>query len=280
MRYTLLSLFNINGQVAVVTGGGGVLCSEMAVALAELGARVAVLSLHQEKADKTADAVRQRGGEAVGIACDATDVGALAKARDSVVSKFGGVDILVNGAGGNQKAATTGGVNAADAASPTFWELSSDAVRKVFDLNFLGTLLAAQVFGQEMARRRRGVIINITSMNAYRPLTKIAAYAAAKAAVANLTQWLAVHFAPLNIRVNAIAPGFFLPEQNRFLLTDEKTGEPTPRGKAILAHTPMQRYGEPSDLIGALVYLASPASSFVTGTTVAVDGGFSAFSGV
>jgi NAD(P)-dependent dehydrogenase (short-subunit alcohol dehydrogenase family) len=204
------------------------------------------------------------------------DKGSLEAARDRIIAEFGGIDALINGAGGNKKQATT---------SPemSFFDLPGEAVRFVFDLNFLGTLLPSQVFGRLMAESGGGVILNVSSMNAFRPLTKIAAYSAAKAAVSNFTQWLAVHLCQnysAELRVNAIAPGFFLTEQNRFLLTDEKTGELTDRGKTIIDHTPMGRFGEPGDLTGTVIWLLSDAAKFVTGVVVPVDGGFSAFSGV
>ena len=270
------SLFNVAGKTVVITGGSGGLGSAMAYGLAQAGAKVAILSRHQESASKVADAIQAQGGQAVGIACDVIDRSSLEEASLQVISQLGHVDILVNGAGGNQSEATT-------SADRSFFDLDNDAIDRVFDLNFSGTLKACQVFGQGMADRKQGCIINIASMNSLRPLTRIPAYSAAKAAVTNFTQWLAVHMAqeysPL-IRVNAIAPGFFLTDQNRFLLTDKQSGEYTPRGQTIIAHTPMARMGEAEDLVGTLLWLASPASSFVTGIVVPVDGGFSAFSGV
>lgn len=274
------SLFSVKGKVAVVTGGGGVLCGEMARALASLGARVAVLDLSLENADKVADGIRQAGGDAKAFACNVLEPASLQTACDAVVAAYDVPDLLVNGAGGNRAQATTGGLTLADAASPTFFELDPAAVRGVVDLNFLGTLLPTQAFGKVMADAKRGSIVNITSMAAIRPLTKVMGYGAAKAAVVNLTQWLAVHFAPAGIRVNAIAPGFFITEQNRYLMTDKETGALTPRGKLVIDHTPMKRMGDPGHLIGALVYLAADASSFVTGTVMPVDGGFAAQSGV
>jgi NAD(P)-dependent dehydrogenase (short-subunit alcohol dehydrogenase family) len=268
--------FDIHGLTAVITGGGGVLGSAMALALAEAGARVAVISLHKTSAAKVAETIRARGGEALEIACDVMDRAALEQARAEIAQKFGPIDILVNGAGGNRPAATT-------SAERSFFELDAQAIEEVFNLNLTGTLLSSQVFGQSMVEQGHGCIVNITSMNAQRPLTRIPAYSAAKAAVANFTQWLAVHMAQeysAQIRVNAISPGFFLTEQNRFLLTQPETGELTPRGQAILSHTPMGRFGAPEDLLSTLLWLVSPASSFVTGTVIPVDGGFSAFSGV
>ena len=270
------TLFQLTDQVAAITGGGGVLCGTMARALGENGVRVAVLDLNGEAAERVAADVRAAGGEAIAVVVDVLDRDSIETAAQQVVDAFGRVDILINGAGGNKKQATT---------SPelSFFDLPADAVRWVFDLNFLGTLLPCQVFGKLMAEQGEGCILNISSMNAFRPLTRIPAYSAAKAAVSNFTQWLAVHMAQEyspRIRVNAIAPGFFLTEQNRFLLTDEATGELTPRGRTIIDHTPMGRFGEPEDLVGTVLWLLSPGAAFVHGVVVPVDGGFSAFSGV
>ena len=269
-------LFGLAGQVAVVTGGGGVLCGAMGRALGRLGVQVAVLDLFEQAAQGVVDEIMGQGGEAVAVKCDVLDRASVEDARDTVLKRWGRVDILVNGAGGNKKQATT---------SPdlSFFDLPPDAIRWVFDLNFLGTLLPSQVFGQPMAEQGAGCILNVSSMNAFRPLTRIPAYSAAKAAVSNFTQWLAVHMAQeysARIRVNAIAPGFFLTEQNRFLLTEETTGNLTPRGRTIIEHTPMGRFGAPEDLVGTVVWLLSPAAAFVTGVVVPVDGGFSANSGV
>lgn len=269
-------LFDIKGKVIAITGGGGVLCGTMAKALGEAGAKIAVLDLIETAAEKTADEIKSSGGRAVAIKCNVLDKDSLVAAKEKITSELGKIDILINGAGGNKKEATT---------SPdlSFFELPSEVVRFVFDLNFLGTLLPTQIFGKEMAENGAGIILNVSSMNAFRPLTKIPAYSAAKAAVSNFTQWLAVHVCQnysKDIRVNAIAPGFFLTEQNRFLLTDEKTGELTARGSTIIDHTPMGRFGEPEELIGTVMWLLSDAAKFVTGTVIPIDGGFSAFSGV
>ena len=272
----LESLFGLSGKVAVVTGGGGVLCGAMSRGLGCVGVKVAVLDLFEEAAQKVADDIEAAGGEAIAVRCDVLDKSSLEAARDVVLARFGRVDILINGAGGNKKQATT---------SPdlSFFDLPADAVQWVFNLNFIGTLLPCQVFGKVMAEQGEGIILNTSSMNAFRPLTRIPAYSAAKAAVSNFTQWLAVHmsqeYSP-DIRVNAIAPGFFLTEQNRFLLTDEGTGELTPRGRTIIDHTPMARFGHPDDLMGTVLWLLSPGAAFVHGVVVPVDGGFSAFSGV
>jgi NAD(P)-dependent dehydrogenase (short-subunit alcohol dehydrogenase family) len=270
------ALFSIQGQTAVITGGGGVLGSAMARALAHAGARVVVISLHDTSCARVVDAIRTDGGEAIGIACDVTDRTSLEKAHAEIIKKYTSIDILINGAGGNQPLATTN-------PERSFFELDEQAVDTVFRLNFTGTFLSSQIFGKSMAEKKSGCIVNVASMNALRPLTRIPAYSAAKAAIVNFTQWLAVHMAQeysAQIRVNAISPGFFLTEQNRFLLTEAETGAMTARGQAILNHTPMGRFGVPEDLIGTLLWLVSPASQFATGITIPVDGGFSAFSGV
>ena len=270
------ALFDIQGQTAVITGGSGGLGSVMARALAEAGARVAVISLHAASSVKVVENIRADGGEAIGIACDVMDRADLERAYSKVLESFGHIDILINGAGGNSPQATT-------SANTSFLDLDVHAVNSVLGLNFTGTFQSCQVFGRSMVEQGHGCIVNIASMNALRPLTRIPAYSAAKAAVANFTQWLAVHMAQeysVQIRVNAISPGFFMTEQNRFLLTNAQSGAMTPRGQTILNHTPMGRLGKPEDLIGTLLWLVSPASEFVTGVVVPVDGGFSAFSGV
>ncbi len=269
-------LFDIKGKVIVITGGGGVLCGTMAKALGKAGAKIAVLDLIEAAAEKIVDEIKSNGGRAVAVKCNVLDKNSLESAHEKITSELGKIDILINGAGGNKKEATT---------SPdlSFFDLPSEAVRFVFELNFIGTLLPCQVFGREMAKNGGGIILNVSSMCAFSPLTKVPAYSAAKAAVSNFTQWLAVHVCQnysKDIRVNAIAPGFFLTEQNRFLLTDEKTGELTARGKTIIDHTPMGRFGQPEDLIGTVMWLLSDAAKFVTGVVVPIDGGFSAFSGV
>ncbi len=259
----------------------------MARALAERGAAVALLDVREEAAADAARRIAAAGGRAIGVACDVLDEKSLAAAVAGVVSVFRRVDILVNAAGGNSPAASTSretvgraDMDGAAAGAGTFFELDAAALRSVFDLNVLGTFLACRAFGREMAGPGGGVIVNISSLTAARPLTRVPAYSAAKAGVSNFTRWLATHLAPLHIRVNALAPGFFLTGQNRFLLTDEKTGGLTARGAAIIAHTPMGRFGTGDDLAGALLWLVSDASAFVTGVVVPVDGGFSAYSGV
>lgn len=270
------ALFDIQGQTAVITGGSGGLGSAIAYALAEVGARVAVISLHAASSAKVVEAIRANGGEAIGIACDVMNRAALEQAYEEILRSFTSIDILINAAGGNSPQATTSD-------NTSFFDLDVHAIDSVLGLNFTGTFQSCQVFGRNMVEQGQGCIVNIASMNALRPLTRIPAYSAAKAAVANFTQWLAVHMAQeysVQIRVNAISPGFFMTEQNRFLLTDAQSGAMTPRGQTILNHTPMGRLGRSEDLIGTLLWLVSPASSFVTGTVIPVDGGFSAFSGV
>ncbi len=278
---------DLSGKVAVVTGGGGVLCSVMAGALAESGARVAVLDLREEAAVRVADGINSAGGCAIGLSADVLNPESLAAAEKEVSSRFGVCDILVNGAGGNHPRGTTSKefLEKSDLGRQvegvkTFFDLDPAGVGFVFNLNFLGTMLTTQAFARGMAGKGGGNIINISSMNAFTPLTKIPAYSGAKAAISNFTRWLAVHFSRVNIRVNAIAPGFFLTEQNRTLLTNPD-GSLTARGKTILEHTPMGKFGQPGDLTGALLYLADDgAAGFVNGVVLPVDGGFSAFSGV
>jgi len=267
---------DLKNKAAAITGGAGVLCSSMAEALSQQGAKVAILDLRKEDAQHVADRINQAGGDAVGLGVDVLDKASLEAARDTIAETFGSIDILINGAGGNSPHATTG-------PDKSFFDLTVDGLQRVFNLNFLGTVLPTQVFGRMMAERKKGVIINISSMAAYTPLTRTIAYSAAKAAVSNFTQWMAVHFNQeysTDIRVNAIAPGFLITAQNRDLLTDPQTGEPTQRGRSVLNATPMGRYGVPEDLIGAVLFLCSDASSFVNGAVIPIDGAFSAFSGV
>lgn len=269
-------LYDFSGQTVVVTGGAGVLCAAMCRALASLHANVAVLDLNPQAAQCVANEICSAGGNAIGLECNVLDKTSIESAAQKILALFNRVDILINGAGGNKPQATTNAENC-------FFDLPVDALHWVIDLNLLGTILPSQIFGRIMAEQKSGVILNITSMNACRPLTRIPAYSAAKAGVSNFTQWLAVHMAQeysACIRVNAIAPGFFLTEQNRFLLTDKDSGKLTARGGSIIAHTPMNRFGTPEDLLGATMWLVSPAAAFVTGTVIPIDGGFSAFSGV
>lgn len=271
-----VSQIDLSGQVAVVTGGTGVLGGAMSLALARAGAAVVMIGRDASKADDLIATIEAEGGRALAISADVLDKAALEAAAERIDREFGRIDILVNGAGGNRPEAT------ALPPDRPFFDLPADAVQWVLDLNLMGTLLPSQVFGKRMADQRRGVIINVSSMASYQPLTRVAAYAAAKAAVNNFTQWLAVYMAQnhgAGLRVNAIAPGFFLGEQNRYLLLNADNTL-TKRGQQIIDHTPMSRFGDPEDLIGTLLWLASDASRFVTGIVVPVDGGFSAFSGV
>lgn len=266
----------IEGKTAVVTGGYGVLCSVLAKTLAEDGARVVILGRSPDKARKAAEEIEKKGGQALGIGADVLDRASLLKARDRILNKFGTLDILINGAGGNKPEATASDSN-------SFFGMPEEALRWVFDLNLMGTITATQIFGETMAEKGSGCIINISSMAAMRPLTRTVAYSAAKAAVSNFTQWMAVHFNQnysRNIRVNAVAPGFFLTEQNEYLLTDAETGKPTERGLKIIQATPMGRYGMPEELSGIVKFLCSDAASFINGAVIPVDGGFSAYSGV
>jgi NAD(P)-dependent dehydrogenase (short-subunit alcohol dehydrogenase family) len=271
----LSKMYDFSGRSVVVTGGTGVLGRVMVEALVGCGAGVALLARNREKADALVSELKGPG-RAVVFNGDATRREDLERAAREVVEEFGRVDCLLNGAGGNHPRATT-------SAELSFFDIPEEALRFVFDLNLLGTILPSQVFGRLMAERGEGVVLNVSSMSAFRPMTRVLTYSAAKAGVNNFTHWLAVHLATEyspRIRVNAVAPGFFLTEQNRFLLTDRETGELTPRGQSIISHTPMGRFGEPQDLLGAVLWLLSPASAFVTGVVVPVDGGFSAFSGV
>ncbi|HXY20167.1 MAG TPA: SDR family oxidoreductase [Gemmatimonadales bacterium] len=272
----LTRLYDFHDRTVVITGGAGVLGGEMACALVGCRANVAILDRDPAMAERLVHRIPTGVGRYIVVYGDVLDRDKLAAARERIVAEFGRVDALVNAAGGNDPRATTG-------PKASFFDLPAEALRAVFDLNLLGTILPSQVFGRAMAERKSGVILNVSSMNALRPLTRIAAYSAAKAAVSNFTQWLAVHMAQEYspaIRVNAIAPGFFLTEQNRFLLTDQASGDLTPRGRSIIGHTPLGRFGTPEDLLGTVLWLLSPASAFVTGAVVPVDGGFAAFSGV
>jgi NAD(P)-dependent dehydrogenase (short-subunit alcohol dehydrogenase family) len=272
----MTKLYDFAGRTVVITGGAGILGGEMACALVGCGANVAILDRDPSLADRLMDRLGCGPGCATVVYADVLKRDTLVNAEEAIRAEFGTVDRLINAAGGNSPKATTG-------VDLSFFDLPEEALRFVFDLNIMGTILPCQVFGQKMAESGEGVILNMSSMNAFRPLTRIPAYSAAKAGVSNFTQWLAVHMAQEyspNIRVNAIAPGFFLTAQNRFLLTDEASGELTPRGRTIVEHTPMKRFGDPEELLGTVLWLLSPASAFVTGVVVPVDGGFSAFSGV
>ncbi len=275
----------LKDKVVVVTGGGGILCSTMAEALAEQGAKVAVLDLDLDKAQVVVKQITDKGGHAIGVKANVLELASLKQAHKEVTEKFGPCDILVNGAGGNHPKGTTSKTHLFEddletkGELTTFFDLDPEGIQFVFNLNFIGTLLPTQVFSRDMVGRKGCSVINVSSMNAFTPLTKIPAYSGAKAAVSNFTQWLAVHFSKVGIRVNALAPGFFLTDQNRALLTTENN-ELTPRGNTIIDHTPMGKFGDPEDLTGTLLWLCSEGSSFVTGVVVPIDGGFSAFSGV
>ena len=278
---------NLKGRVAVVTGGGGVLCGDFAKTLAKQGVKVAVLDLNEAAAQKVADEINADGGVAIAVGCNVLEKESMEKAREIINEKLGTCDILLNGAGGNNPKGTTTKetLEKIDLIEKndhikTFFDLDASGISFVFNLNFLGTLIPTQVFARDMAEKENTCIIMVTSMNAYRPLTKIPAYSAAKAAVKNFTEFMAVHFADVGIRVNAIAPGFFSTNQNKTLLWNED-GTPTERTNKILNATPMKRFGEANELSGALLFLCDEAySSFITGTSICVDGGFSAYSGV
>lgn len=273
-------------KVVVVTGAGGVLCSTIAMAFAEEGHKVAVLDLKLDAAEEVANMIKAKGGDAIGVMADVLNEESLKKAKEEVNKTFGACDILVNGAGGNHPLGTTSNpyLNIEDLDNTTegfktFFDLDPEGIKFVFNLNFIGTLLPTQIFAKDMIGKKGCNILNISSMNAFTPLTKIPAYSGAKAAVSNFTQWLAVHLAKVGVRVNALAPGFFLTDQNRTLLTNED-GSLTQRGQQIIDQTPMERYGEPEDLISTTMYLCDEKSSFVTGVVIPIDGGFSAYSGV
>lgn len=278
---------SLSGKVAVITGGGGILCSAMARGLAADGVKIAILNRTAAKGEAVAQQIRDAGGEALALAANVLDRASLEAAREQVRATWGGCDILVNGAGGNHPRGTTatetwqGASTSAVTTGPgSFLDLDEAGFRAVFDLNFMGTLLPTQVFLPLLLGRPGATVINVSSMGAYRPMTKVPAYCAAKAALNNLTNWMAVHFAEAGLRVNAIAPGFFSTEQNKALLWNGD-GSPTPRAKKIVEHTPMRRFGKPEELVGALRWLCDDtASGFVTGAVIPVDGGFSAYSGV
>jgi NAD(P)-dependent dehydrogenase (short-subunit alcohol dehydrogenase family) len=278
----LTRLFDLQGRTAAITGAGGELCGMMAEALAALGVKVAILDLHAEKGRAREAAIAERGGLARFFQCSVLNPAELQACFEQIAALWEPPDILINGAGGNDPRGSTGCefLEPGAGATPgpkTFFDLELEGLRSVFDLNFLGTFLATRVFARGMLQRGRGAVVNISSMSAMTPLTQVAAYSAAKAAVSNFTRWLAVHFAHAGVRVNAIAPGFLLTEQLKFLHIDPQTGEPTARARKVIAHTPMGRYGKPEELLGAVIWLLSDAASFVTGVVVPVDGGFSSY---
>ena len=275
-----LDSFRLAGRSLVVTGGGGGLCGALARALGGVGMRIAVLDLNQQAAEKTADAVNAAGGEALAFGCSVLDEAELAGVSSRIEEKWGPADCLINGAGGNDPKASTE-VEFVDRADPSwkggpnFLNLDMAGFERALRLNFMGTVIPTKIFSRGMVEQGRGSIVNISSMSAFVPLTKIPAYSAAKASVANFTKWLSVHYAHAGVRVNALAPGFFMTDQLRFLHIDKTTGEYTPRAKKVVAHTPMGRYGEPEELVGTVMWLLSDASRFVTGDVIPIDGGFS-----
>jgi NAD(P)-dependent dehydrogenase (short-subunit alcohol dehydrogenase family) len=277
------SFEDLKGKVCVITGGAGVIGSVLAEGLCRAGVKTAILDIDEQQASRVAElAEKTTGSEAAGFRANVLDKESLLEARGKITDRFGAIDFLINGAGGNSPKATTQLEQITDLKDleNSFFGLDLEGFEKVFALNFTGTLLPSMVFADNMLRHQKGVILNISSMNSFRPLTKIPAYSAAKASVNNFTQWLAVHLAKTGIRVNAIAPGFFLTHQNRFLMTDEKTGTPTPRGIKVISNTPMGKYGKPEDLVGAALFLLSDLSEFITGIILPVDGGYSAYGGV
>ena len=272
----LTQIYNFKNKSVVITGGAGVLGGEIACALVGCHANVAIMDRNKEMAQQLIKRIDTTSGRAIIVYGDVLKPDSLRKAAKQVANEFSKIDILINAAGGNSPGATTN-------SKTSFFDLPEEAMQFVFDLNLLGTILPSQTFGKYIAEQGEGVILNVSSMNAFRPLTRVSAYSAAKAGVSNFTQWLAVYMAQefsSKIRVNAIAPGFFLTKQNQFLLTDEKTGDLTERGQQIIDHTPMGKFGSPEDILGTVLWLLSPASAFVTGTIIPIDGGFSAYSGV
>ena len=280
-----ISFNDLNGKVCVITGGAGVIGSSMVKAMASVGVKIAIADINKLVADKVADEIsKEFNTQVIGVEANVLDKESLIKAKAEINEKLGPIDILINGAGGNHPTATTK-VEQMDEASldhleDTFYGLEMDGFDKVFALNFKGTLLPSMVFTTDMLKNKKGVVLNVSSMNSYKPLTKIPAYSAAKASINNFTEWLSVHLAKVGIRVNAIAPGFFITDQNRFLVMDQATGNFSARGQKIVNNTPMGKFGEPEDLQGTTLFLLSDISSFVTGIVIPVDGGYSAFGGV
>jgi NAD(P)-dependent dehydrogenase (short-subunit alcohol dehydrogenase family) len=282
MIQNIIDSFNLEGKVAVITGGGGELCGIMAEALGSMGVKVAILDLNIINAETTASQIVKAGGQALAISCDVLNSDKLTECSKVICSEWGKVDLLIPGAGGNDPRGTTheeflGSGEQLSENNQGFFDLDLSGFRHVFDLNFLGTFLTIKTFSKSMVEQGGGSIVNISSMSALTPLTKVAAYSAAKAAVSNFTQWLAVHLSQTGVRVNAIAPGFFMTEQLRFLHVNKETGELSDRARKVIAHTPLGRYGNPEDLLGTVIWLLSDASKFVTGIVVPIDGGFSAY---
>lgn len=277
------SFENMKDRVCVITGGGGVIGSSLAKGLASTGIRTAILDINEDAANKVANKIKNElGADSIGVKANVLDVESMKKAKSTVNDIFGEIDFLINGAGGNSAKATTAEefIEPDTELSKTFFGLNIEGFDWVFNLNFKGTVIPTMVIAEEFIQKQHGAIVNISSMNSFRPLTKIPAYSAAKASINNFTEWLAVHFAKSNVRVNAIAPGFFLTNQNRFLLIDEKTNALTARGKQILNGTPMNKFGSPEELIGTTLFLLSDLSKFITGIVIPIDGGFNAYSGV
>lgn len=280
-----MSFNDLNGKVCVITGGAGVIGSAMVKAMASVGVKIAIADINKEVAEKVAAEIAlEYNAQVIGVEANVLDKESLIKAKEIINEKLGDIDMLINGAGGNHPTATTKveqmDENSLNHLEDTFYGLSMDGFDKVFALNFKGTLLPSMVFTTDMLKNKKGVVLNVSSMNSYKPLTKIPAYSAAKASINNFTQWLAVHLAKVGIRVNAVAPGFFITDQNRFLVLDQANGGFSPRGQKIVNNTPMGKFGEPEDLQGTTLFLLSDISAFVTGIVVPVDGGYSAFGGV
>lgn len=281
MTQKIIDSFDLEGKVAVISGGGGELCGVMAKALGSMGVSVAILDLNLTNAETTASEIEKAGGQALALSCDVLNSDELTECSKVIYSKWEKVDLLIPGAGGNDPRGTTHeeflGSCQLSENYQGFFDLDLSGFRHVFDLNFLGTFLTIKTFSKSMVEQGGGSIVNISSMSALTPLTKVVAYSAAKAAVSNFTQWLAVHLSQTGVRVNAIAPGFFMTEQLRFLHVNQETGEFSERAKKVIAHTPLGRYGNPEDLLGTVIWLLSDASRFVTGIVVPIDGGFSAY---
>lgn len=280
-----ISFNDLSGKVCVITGGAGVIGAAMVKAMASVGVKIAIADINKEVAEKVAAEIsKEYNAEVIGVEANVLDKESLIRAKKLINEKFGDIDLLINGAGGNHPSATTKveqmDENSLNKLEDTFYGLEMDGFDKVFALNFKGTLLPSMVFTTDMLKNKKGVVLNVSSMNSYKPLTKIPAYSAAKASINNFTEWLAVHLAKVGIRVNAVAPGFFITDQNRFLVLDQTTGNFSARGQKIVNNTPMGKFGEPEDLQGTTLFLLSDVSSFVTGIVIPVDGGYSAFGGV